>query len=226
LVPTDLDPMLVRHYCAVGGRHAHDHAQVLFGLEGTLHMDVEGRASWIDATCGLVVPAGMTHSYRAERFARVLVLDCEPCRATERSRSFALAPGWRTRALDCDALLDGLVGVPSLSARRRIDLDALAERIDSDLASPWTVANLAAACRLSPQRLRARFAEALGVSPMAFVRARRLDAAVRLMQQGLSLDAAAMQVGYASASALSACLRRERDVGARQLRKRRAFRAS
>lgn len=220
------DPTLVRHYGTEGGRHAHDHAQVLFGLHGTLLMETEGRSSWVDATCGLIVPAGAMHGYRAERAARVLVLDCEPCRATERTRSFALPPGWRTREFDPDALLDSLAGVPSLSTRRRIDLEALAERIDGDLARRWAVADLAAACCLSPQRLRARFAEALGVSPMDFVRARRLDRATRLLRQGLALEAVALQVGYGSASALSAALRRERDAGARSLRRGRALRAS
>jgi len=231
--PPDLDPTLVRRYGVEGGRHAHEHAQVLFGLEGTLQMEVEGRPAWVDATCGLVIPAGATHAYRAEGAARVLVLDCAPGRATERLRRFALAPGWRERALhrasggvlDRETLLDTLAGAAPVATRRRIDLDALVALIDADLARRWTVADLAAACCLSPQRLRARFAEAWGRAPLDLVRARRLDRAAQLLRQGQALDAVALQVGYGGASALSAALRRERDTGARELRRRRALRA-
>ena len=218
-----LDPTLVRRYDREGGRHAHDHAQVLFGVDGTLHVEVEGRAAWVDATCGLVVRAGATHAYCAERTARVLVLDTSSGAATDRMRRFVLPPRWHAGALDRDALLETLAGTPTIAPRRRIDLAALADRIDADLVRRWTVADLAAACCLSPQRLRARFAEALGVSPLDFVRARRLDHAERLLRQGLALDAVALQVGYGGASALSAALRRERDTGARDLRRRRAF---
>lgn len=97
---TVLDPTLVRHYGAEPGRHAHDHAQVLFGLDGALLMDVEGHAAHVDRSCGLVVPAGALHSYCAERPARVLVLDCDPGPGTDRLRRFALPPGWHTHRLD------------------------------------------------------------------------------------------------------------------------------
>jgi AraC-like DNA-binding protein len=199
---------------------------VLFGLDGTLQMEVEGCRAWVDATCGLVIPAGATHAYSAEQATRVLVLDCKPGPATERLRPFALTPGWHAFPHDRETLLDALAHAPTLATRRRIDLEALAGRIDADLVRRWTVADLASVCCLSPQRLRARFAEALGLSPMDFVRARRLDRASQLLRQGCALDAVALQVGYGGASALSAAMRRERDTGARDLRQRRAFRES
>lgn len=218
-----LDPTLLRRYDREGGKHVHDHAQVLFGVSGTLHVEVEGHGTWVDATCGLVVPAGASHAYCAARTARVLVLDGLTGPATERRRHFALPQGWHDAVREPDALLAMLLGASTLGPRRRIDLDALAERIDADLARAWTVADLAAACCLSPQRLRARFAEAQGISPQAFVRSRRLNRAEQLLRRGLALDAVAAQVGYARASGLSTALRRERDTGARALRQRRAF---
>jgi AraC-like DNA-binding protein len=220
----------VRHYGAEGGRHAHDHAQVLFGLEGTLEVDVEGHAAWVDATCGLVIPAGRSHAYQAKSQARVLVVDCDPSATSDRFRRFALPPGWprqvRTERPDLATLLGTVAAAPAVRARRHIDLDALAARIDADLARNWTVDDLAAACCLSPQRLRARLTQALGCSPQAFVRARRLDAATRLLQQGMGLEAAALAVGYGGAPALSTALRRDRDTSARALRASRAFRES
>ena len=207
--------------------HVHDHAQVLLGVDGGLHVEVEGRGTWIDVTCGMIVPAGAAHTYCATGTAHVMVLDDLTGPVTERLRRFALPQGWQQRW--CDAKQDvGMLAImlmdaSTLHARRRIDLDALAERIDADLAHPWTVAELALACCLSAQRLRSRFSQALGQSPLAFVRARRLNRAERLLCQGYLLDAVSAQVGYASASALSFALRRERNSGARELRQRRAF---
>lgn len=214
------DPTLVRHYGGETGRHAHEHAQVLLGLDGTLTLEVNGHAAVVDAHSGLVVPAGAEHSYRAEGNARVLVLDTPPAPGTDRFRRFVLPPGWRGRVHDRASLLAALDAAPAWRQRRRLDLELLVARLDADLAHPWTADELAAACHLSPQRLRARFVEATGLPPLAFVRARRLERAALLLRQGWSLEAAALQVGYGSASALSYALRRDRDTGARELRRR------
>lgn len=218
-----LDSIPVRRYDREGGKHAHEHAQVLFGIEGALQVEVEGHSAWVDATSGLVIPPGASHTYYAERTARVLVLDDLSGPTTERLRRFALPQGWRRGKLNNDALLETLLGASTIHARRRLDLEALVERIDANLGRDWCVADLAALCCLSPQRLRARFAQALGQSPLAFVRARRLNRAEELLRRGFSLEASALQVGYSNASALSAALRRERDSGARDLRKGQAF---
>lgn len=213
-----LDPTLLRCYGIGGGRHEHDHAQLLFGVDGRLDVEVEGRPAFVDAACGLVVPAGRSHTYHAERAARVLVIDIDAQAATERFRRFALPGGWR--ALPFDALLAAVDAAPSLQPRRRLDLDGLLSAVDADLARPWTLAELARASHLSPARFRARFAELTGLPPLAFVRARRMERASALLQRGFALEAVALQVGYASASALSFALRRERDTGARELRRR------
>lgn len=215
-------PTPVRRYDREGGKHVHEHAQVLFGIDGTLHVEVEGHCAWVDATSGLVVPPGASHTYCAERTARVLVLDDLTGPATERVRRFALPQGWAKGALGIDALLETLLGASTIRTRRRLDLEALGEHIDADLGQSWSVADLAAICCLSPQRLRARFAQATGQSPLAFVRVRRLNRAEELLRRGFTLESVALEVGYSSASALSAALRRERDSGARELRKRRA----
>lgn len=156
----------------------------------------------------------------------MLVLDELTSAATERMRRFALPQGWRKAGFEIDSLASTLLAASSLKVRRRIDLGELAKLIDSDLSRPWTVAELAAACCLSPQRLGARFMQDLGLSPLAFVRARRLNRAEQLLQRGFSLDAVACEVGYGSASALSNALRRERNSGAREIRKRQALLAT
>jgi AraC-like DNA-binding protein len=220
--PAAVDATLVRRYTGEYATHRHEHAQVLLGLQGGLDLDVDGHAAFVDASCGLVVPAGARHAYMATGTARVVVLDCDSAPATGRLRRFALPAGWLQRqapGLDAAALLAALALLPGVPPRRRIDLDALAAGVDADLARGWTVAELAALCHLSPQRLRARFAALAGTSPLAWVRQRRLDAAQRLLGQGWPLDTVALHVGYAGASALSHALRRDRGTGARALRR-------
>lgn len=215
------DAALVRRYAGEYPTHRHEHAQVLLGLQGSLQLDVDGHAAHVDASCGLVVPAGAGHAYLTDGTAHVVVLDCEPGPATGRFRRFRLPAGWQHehRRLDSAALLAGLDALPTLHPRRRIDLEALARQIDADLARTWTVAELAALCHLSPQRFRARFPELAGTSPLAWLRRRRLDEAQRLLGLGWGLETVALQVGYAGASALSHALRRDLATGARALRR-------
>jgi AraC-like DNA-binding protein len=222
-----VDTALVRRYAGEYPPHRHEHSQVLLGLQGSLQLEVDGHAAFVDGSCGLVVPAGADHGYVADGTASVLVLDCAAGPATNRFRRFALPAGWQrgAGALDAAKVLAGLDGLPTLHARRRIDLVALARHVDADLARGWSVDALAALCHLSPQRFRARFAELAGTSPLAWLRRRRLDEAERLLGLGWTLETAALHVGYAGASALSYALRRDRATGARALR-RDASRAS
>jgi hypothetical protein len=46
-----------RRYSGSFDAHAHVHAQVLVGLQGHLELEVESRAAFVDAACGLIVPA-------------------------------------------------------------------------------------------------------------------------------------------------------------------------
>jgi AraC-like DNA-binding protein len=208
----------VRAYRGAYESHSHSHAQVLMGMRGSLELEVDGHPAFVDPSCGLVIPAGTRHGYNADSPAQVLVADCDPARGTDRLRRFALPSAWRTGcdAWTADLLLAKVVGAPTLQTRRRIDLDHLAMRVE--LHRSWTVAELAHLCRFSPQQFRARFAEITGLTPLAWVRQRQLDAAQRLLRAGLPLETAALQVGYASASALCFALRRDRGIGARELR--------
>lgn len=210
----------VRGYLGAYEPHSHAHAQVLLGIQGNLQLEVDGQPAFVDASCGLVVPAGSRHAYLADSPAKVLVVDCDAMSGTERLRRFALPSAWRAKsgAFNADVLLSVLIGTQTLQTRRRVDLANLARAVDAELHRGWTVAELASLCRFSPQRFRARFAELTGLSPMAWVRQRRLDEAERLLRAGVPLETAALQVGYASASALCFALRRERGIGARSVR--------
>jgi AraC-like DNA-binding protein len=227
--PSLVDPaMSVRAYRGAYDAHSHAHAQVLLGLRGSLQLEVDGRPAFVDPSCGLVIPPGSRHGYLADAPAQVLVVDCAAARGTDRLRRFALPAAWSAApaAWAADVLLAEVIGATTLQTRRRLDLAPLAMKIDAELHRGWTIADMARLCRFSPQRFRARFAELTGMTPLAWVRQRRLDAAERLLRAGLSLETAALQVGYASASALCFALRRDRGLGVRQLRSTGPIRAS
>jgi AraC-like DNA-binding protein/mannose-6-phosphate isomerase-like protein (cupin superfamily) len=212
--------LCVRTYEGGYTPHCHDHSQVLLGLSGSLQLEVEGHAAFVDASCGLVVPAGSRHDYAAPAAAEVLVLDCDVARGTDRLRRFALPPQWTRRldALNAQQILHDVAGAPALQSRRRLDLAPLLARVDAELHRQWTLDELAALCRFSAPRFRVRFAELTGLPPLTWLRQRRLDEAQRQLRAGLPLETVALHVGYASASALCFALRRERGVGARELR--------
>ena len=84
----------LRTYLGGHAPHAHSHAQVLLGVEGGLALEVDGRSAWVDATAGLVIPAGATHGFETRAGARVWVVDAPACLGLDRLRAFALPPGW------------------------------------------------------------------------------------------------------------------------------------
>lgn len=210
----------LRRYAGEYAAHAHDYAQVLVGLHGRLQLALDGRGTYVDPSCALVVPAGVAHAYLADAPARVLVIDTPVLYGLERVRRFVPPPSWKDprHGFDVAALVDALGASATVLARRPIDLAQLDAALDAELHGAWSTARLAALCRLSPQRFHPRFVALTGLTPAAYVRQRRLDRAQTLLRAGLGLEATALQVGYASASALAYALRRERGVGARALR--------
>jgi AraC-like DNA-binding protein len=212
----------IRRYAGEYGAHAHVHAQVLVGVQGCLQLEVDGHASFVDASCGLVIPAGVAHAYLACAPAAMRVIDAPAAMAEalrlDRVRRFRVSAAMaRTdSAWDTLAAIDGL---PRIFDRRRLDLDALELAVDAALHEDWPTARMALLCCLSTQRFHARMLEVVRLTPQNWLRQRRLDRASALLRQGLGLEAVAFAVGYRSASALVFALRRERGTGARALRR-------
>lgn len=213
-----LEPVAtLRHYLGAHEAHAHAHAQLLFGLAGRLELEVDGRAAWVDPGTGLIVPPGALHAYEAARAAQVWVVDAPAAPGLEQVRRFGLPVGW-TPSMNAAALVALAGGAPRVRARRRLDPARLEQALVGRLHEDWPNHRMAALYALSPPRFHARWLALTGMAPQAWLRARRLDVAAALLRSGLTLDAAALQVGYAGASALAFALRRERGLGARALR--------
>jgi AraC-like DNA-binding protein len=215
------EPQLsVRAYSGEQTVHSHDHAQVLFAWRGRMDIEVGASADFSDYSCGLIIPAGVTHAFAASPDLRMVVMDVPPERGLDRARRFAVTAGVRALVghAPADRLLEVILGAPRAGVRRGIALDRLQSALASALHEPWTTVRMAERCLLSPQRFHARLLELTGQSPQAWLRGLRLDEAQRLLRRGLTLEAAAARVGYASASALAYALRRDRALGVHALR--------
>ena len=217
----------VRRYTGNYAAHSHGFAQVLVGLSGRLELEVEGRGAVIDASSGLIIPAGARHAFHTDRDARMWVVDAPDQPGLAQWRPFSAPQAWQ-RALNigragdsvaAQALLAALRQAPHVQVRRRLDLARLLPALDAALHESWTTQRMAALFSLSPQRFHARLLALTGETPQALLRRLRLDRATALLRAGVSLEAAALQVGYGTPSALAFALRRERGVGARALRK-------
>lgn len=225
--------------------HAHSHAQVLLGVEGGLALEVDGRSAWVDATAGLVIPAGATHGFESRAGARVWVVDAPACLGLDRLRAFALPPGWSSNpssrpgqgtatgagtgtasradgqtgtGLSAAQVLDTLNQAARVQVRRPVEVARLQAAVADTLHQPWPVQRMAALYCLSVPRFQVRWQALTGLSPQAWLRGQRLDAAQRQLKAGWPLETVALQVGYRSASALLFALRRDRGQTTRHLR--------
>lgn len=223
-----LGALSVRHYGPSHGSHAHDHFQVLLGLDGALELEVEGRGQRIGTGHGCVIVPGDRHDFEAKRNARCLVLDTT-------APEWALAsgsPAHPDTAMALGQYLHAALGagdnlakhygpllllncwLPPTSragrqyrSRREIDWQALTTWLESQMHRPLAVADLAAHVFLSPTQFAVRCQQETGLRPMQWIRTLRLQRALNLRTQGRSWAAIAPLCGYQSASALNAALR-------------------
>lgn len=203
----------LRCYSTAQSVHRHDHAQVLFGLQGGLALELDGHAAWVDATCGLVVPAGCLHEFVAPHGAKVWVIDAPDGPGLARPRAFALALGWPMSGSLEEALAWASDGARALP-RRRLEEATLARAVEGRLHEDWPVVRLAEVFALSVAQFHARWRALTGLTPQAWLRQRRLAKARAHLSRGCNVESTALAVGYASPSALLHALRRERLASA------------
>lgn len=210
----------IRRYSGEHLSHAHEHAQILFAVQGRMELEAGGRAYFVDTSCGMIIPAGVDHAFLAQRDTRMIVIDAPEQPSANDLRQFAVTSAIRNGAnqLGFAPQLSQFLEARRISARRGIDLLRLDTALERSLHEPWDTARMARLFFLSTQRFHMRLLELCGQTPAAYLRTRRLDAAQRLLRAGVLLETAALQVGYNSASALSFALRRDRNLSTRVIR--------
>jgi len=86
---------------------------------------------------------------------------------------------------------------------------------------PWTVARLAAEANVSRATFARRFPDLMGEPPMMYLGSLRLSiAADLLLDEGMTVTAAARRVGYSSPFAFSSAFKRERGLSPRDHQRR------
>lgn len=210
----------IRRYTGEYLNHEHEHAQIMFALQGRMELEIGGRCAFADTSCGMIIPAGVTHGFLASTDVRMFVIDLPAHHDVRQGRSFAVTSACRNSVASADVMLQlaQVLQAPRVLARRGIDLGRLDAALEGGLHEAWSTARMAKLFFLSPQRFHARLLELTGLTPQIYLRDCRFDAAERFLRHGVPLETTAQLVGYRSASALSFALKRDRKTSTRQLR--------
>ncbi|GAA4906964.1 AraC-like DNA-binding protein [Actinomycetospora succinea] len=102
------------------------------------------------------------------------------------------------------------------------DVSAALSAVHENPAEPWTVEGLARRTGVSRAAFARRFREAVGTSPLSYVREHRLDLAERALitEPEVTIAAVARRVGYANPFSFSAAFRRHRGLAPSEVRHR------
>jgi len=247
-----MPPILsLRHYGHEQIVHSHSHTQLVFGLNGQLDFEIDGRGSRIQHQLLAVVPSDVRHACGSARGSQCLVLDIPDGRwlqqrlghhgesgrrLLEEPAALRLTPAqnqlvsWLAASAINDPVISeqGAVlllaslasGCEPVTRRGQLPLAALYAHVDRHLAHPLEVKDLARLAGLSVPRFHARFVSETGLTPLEFVRLRRLQQGRALLTcTQLAVGEIAARVGYASQSAFTAALRRQFGTTPRGLRR-------
>lgn len=175
--------------------------------------------SWCTVYVEPAVLAAMDPARRGElAITRPVLVDADLARATRRLLQVLRAwQGGKAEALACE---ECLVQACELLVQRHTAwrghaaagtarLDAVRERLASELLAPPSLAELAAQAGLSRFQLLRRFAAAYGCTPHAFVLQQRAERARALIRQGSPLSDAAAASGFADQSHMTRIFARQ-----------------
>jgi len=237
----DVSPSItLRRYGPSRGSHAHGHAQVLWTLDGALELELNGRGQRLTAGQGLLIPPGALHDFEAPQGSECLVLDsADPAWLGRAPRPLHVQPVDHLARFLAASLEQGLPVSQALGAQllaqawgpgevravlrsgRPIDWAGLQRWVQTRLAAPLTVADLAARAAVSPATLHRRFRTGLGTTPLAWLTGERVAFACRLIERGEKrLDVVAALSGLGTAANLRARLRRETGLSPSAYRRR------
>lgn len=227
--------LAIRSYGAALDADRHDFAQLVLPLAGEVLLDIEGRAGRLDPLHGAFVAPRAWHAQAGAHGNRSLIVDIGggalAHAAFERLAHQPFTPlgaGARKlveymgimhgRAPGHAGLLQGwiplLLDTLAFDAPQpRSRLAALLAQVEAQPGLGWSTGSMARYAHLSVSRLHALFREELDTSPHAWLLARRLEHACRLLAAGgLPIAEVALAAGFADQSALTRAMRRELDT--------------
>lgn len=230
----------VRRYHG-GDRHFHDYNQILFPLQGSMRIDIEGRSGTVASHCLAIIPEHCEHDFEPSADCRMLVLDVETNALGEEMRPEILSDRapvvthvdpwlWRLFSLlgnevDADA---GRAGDAARLALTGLQLVRPAWMSSSSLADHRILAatealaqigdapgvtDMARSAGLGQSQFHALFRATTGQSPKQFHLRRLLDRAVdRLVTTTEPVSEIAYSLGYQNVSSFNRLFRQRFGV--------------
>ena len=222
----------IRSYGGELSRHRHPFHQCVLPDSGTLEIETSAGSRRVGGGCGILIPAGEHHAFRASGPNRFVVIDFiepPPGRALDRALHeplfvlpSALAQGLtlfsrrrhagplapRARRAWTEVLLDGLAA-PVREAPDRQRFRTATELARRDPGARLDRISLAAAVGLSPDALTRLFRRHAGCGVAEWVAQLRLEAAAaRLVETDDAIVTVALACGFSEHSALTRAFRR------------------
>jgi AraC-like DNA-binding protein len=221
-----------------GGSHAHPFAQVLFPLQGSMRIEVEGAASVLSSNRLAIIPRDHVHDFAPSPDCRVLVMDVDQSSLDRPQVPAAIQHGaalllalepWLCRLFRSlgeeiggdprvareagSVAMAGLRLVrPARRARPRLSAEARVRGAATALGAgnrPGSVAAAATAAGLGQSQFHALFRRLHGVSPKQLQLSRLMEeAADRLAAGNEPISEIAYALGYSDVSSFNRIFKR------------------
>ncbi|WP_340676604.1 AraC family transcriptional regulator [Paraglaciecola sp.] len=205
--------------------HSHDFHQLILPLDGSLILEVEGKQAKVDNDIAVCVSASNKHSFIAEQENRFILANVPlawrdtlrglpsflTLTPTVKSYIYFISCVLRDSSVSVLnqeqilAMLLDLITKP-LNTSEQIDKRILLAKtyLDDHVANNISLAQVAMAAHLSVRQLSHLFKVQLGLSPLNYLRDRRMNKALTLLTQStLPITTIAEAVGYQNLSAFS-----------------------
>ncbi|MGP3698104.1 helix-turn-helix domain-containing protein [Rhodobacter sp. NSM] len=217
----------IRSYVGTGDLHAHDHAQLVLPILGSLEIEIGGRGARLSQALAALVAPGERHTQAGVCTNRSLVLDLPADALPERALDcrFLPMPEAAKRLVEFAGLssVDGTLAEAAADPLARLLLGSLWQRsrpacpftrleaaIRQEPAADWPVGRMARHLGMSRSQLYRALAEARGTTPARFLTAIRLSLAQGALRDGRKpLAQLAADLGFSDQAALTRAMRRE-----------------
>ena len=215
----------VMSYGPSPGSHLHDYFQILWSLNGSLELEIEGKGTNLRAGTGIVIAPNERHDFESHDANRCLVLNTADSNWAGRQRlphslqAIDHLARFISEAISAQLPISLEISTQLLAqtwgnataptrARRQIEWLQLMQWAKDRLANSLTVVDLAERVCLSESQFRARCYAEVGCSPLHWLREIRREHACVLRARGMSVADVARRVGYDSPSAMTAAMRK------------------
>ncbi|SBS30672.1 Arabinose operon regulatory protein [Marinomonas aquimarina] len=214
----------IRTYTKRMNSHMHaDFSQLVFPIQGNIHMDMEGLNGKVSVGSCLVIRKGVTHAFHADEASRFIVADMAELptalldenivvfSVTSALLSFVHFAEKQLASQVNGEMEDAMANVFSLLLAQQelsVSVDprirAVQSLISDQLDQCLTITELANVACLSPTQFKKLFKDNLHISAHQYITAQRMEKAKALLTHtDLPVQLIAERVGYSDLSAFS-----------------------